>query len=229
MSRAVHDMFASIAGRYDLTNDVLCLGIHRLWNKTACDAARFQLGDRVLDLCTGTGAVAREAAARVGPRGVVFALDFVEQMLTLARDKPRTETTAPIHYLRADAGKLPVSDANVDAVTIAYGIRNVDDPVDCLTEIHRVLKPGGRVVVLEFGQPSSPLFGALFRFYSFHVMPWIGKLLTGNRAAYEYLPKTSAAFPSGVAFLELMRGAQFRDLAARPLFFGIAFIYSGTK
>jgi demethylmenaquinone methyltransferase/2-methoxy-6-polyprenyl-1,4-benzoquinol methylase len=128
----------------------------------------------------------------------------------------------------ADALALPFRSASFDVASIAFGIRNVDDPVRCLREMARVVRPGGRVVVLEFGQPRGP-FGALFRAYSRHAMPAIGGLLTGNRAAYEYLPRTAASFPAGEKFLALMDEAgAFSERAAWPLTFGTAFVYVAT-
>jgi demethylmenaquinone methyltransferase / 2-methoxy-6-polyprenyl-1,4-benzoquinol methylase len=123
---------------------------------------------------------------------------------------------------------LPFADDSFDVASIAFGIRNVDDPVKCLKEMARVVKPGGRVVVLEFGQPDG-FFGALFRFYSKTIMPAIGGLLTGNRTAYEYLPRTAAAFPSGEKFLALMEQAgSFREQVAHPMTFGTSYVYVGT-
>jgi demethylmenaquinone methyltransferase/2-methoxy-6-polyprenyl-1,4-benzoquinol methylase len=128
----------------------------------------------------------------------------------------------------ADALNLPYTSASFDVASIAFGIRNVDDPVRCLKELARVVKPGGRVVVLEFGQPSG-FFGALFRFYSKVIMPAVGGLITGNRKAYEYLPRTSAAFPCGDRFLSLMDEAGvYSERAARPLTFGTAWVYTGV-
>jgi demethylmenaquinone methyltransferase/2-methoxy-6-polyprenyl-1,4-benzoquinol methylase len=132
-----------------------------------------------------------------------------------------------IQFEVADAMALPYGDDRFDLATIAFGIRNVDDPVKCLSEMARVVKPGGKVVVLEFGQPVGP-FGAAFRAYSRFVMPTVGGFITGNRAAYEYLPRTSAAFPAGEKFLELMdRSGAFASRAAHALTFGTAYVYVG--
>jgi demethylmenaquinone methyltransferase/2-methoxy-6-polyprenyl-1,4-benzoquinol methylase len=145
-----------------------------------------------------------------------------------AAPKKAARAGLQVEFEVADALKLPYSGGSFDAATIAFGIRNVDDPVQCLKEMGRVVKPGGRVVVLEFGQPRG-LFGALFRSYSRSVMPWIGGLLTGNRAAYEYLPRTAAAFPSGDKFLALMdQSGAFRERRAVPLTFGTASVYVGV-
>src|SRR5262249_54237516 len=152
---------------------------------------------------------------------------FCREMLAEAPRKAQ-RLGLEVQFEVADALALPYPDAAFDASSIAFGIRNVDDPVKCLREMARVVKPGGRVVVLEFGQPGG-LFGALFRFYSRTVMPAIGALVTGQRAAYEYLPRTAAAFAAGDRFLGLMDEAGvFAARAAHPLTFGVAFAYVGT-
>ena len=230
MSKPVHDMFDSIAHRYDLANDVLSSGLHRSWRRTLLAKAGLQPGMRVLDLCTGTGEVARACAALVGPDGQVTGVDFVQAMLDLANRKPPLRANAaPIHYVQSDAATLPFQADTFNAALVAYGIRNVDDPVQTLTELHRVLQVGGRIAILEFGQPQNPIIATLFRLYSKYLMPRIGGLLTGNRAAYEYLPETSAAFPAGDTFLALMRDAGFRAPIYVPLLSGIAYVYVAEK
>ena len=221
MSAEVRKMFASIAGRYDAANDVLSLGIHKGWRKAAVRLSGAKPGDEVLDCATGTGDLALEFAARGCD---VLGTDFCAPMLGPARRK------APgLRFAVADAQQLPFADASFDVSSIAFGIRNVDDPVRCLREMARVVKPGGRVVVLEFGQPRGA-FGALFRAYSSTVMPAVGGFLTGNRAAYEYLPRTAAKFPAGDRFVELMDEAgSFETSSAHPLTFGTAFVYVGVR
>ncbi|MCA1825589.1 MAG: ubiquinone/menaquinone biosynthesis methyltransferase [Myxococcales bacterium] len=222
MSAEVRRMFASIAGRYDAANEVLSLGVHNGWRREAVRLARVGPGDRVLDCATGTGDLALQFH---NARSKVIGTDFCEEMLEPARRKAR----GAVEFAVADAMQLPFSTATFDVSSIAFGIRNVDDPVRCLREMARVVKSGGRVVVLEFGQPRGA-FGALFRAYSRGVMPIVGGLLTGNRAAYEYLPRTAARFPAGEKFLALMREADcFDSVAAHPLTFGTAFIYIGIR
>jgi demethylmenaquinone methyltransferase / 2-methoxy-6-polyprenyl-1,4-benzoquinol methylase len=225
MSKTVHDMFASIAPRYDLANDVLSLGIHRGWRKKAVSMLDICPGHRLLDLCCGTGAFARALAEKAGPKGSVTGIDFVEEMLAIARE----QSASNVEYVHGDAQRVNFPDESFDAVTIGFGVRNVDSPAQCLREIHRVLKPGRRAAVLEFGQITVPVLKQLYQFYSFAILPRIGGLLTGNRSAYEYLPETSAAFPAGEKFLAMMEVAGFKNVGATPLMFGLAYIYIGEK
>jgi demethylmenaquinone methyltransferase/2-methoxy-6-polyprenyl-1,4-benzoquinol methylase len=228
MSAEVRSMFASIAPRYDAANELLSLGVHKGWRRAAVRLSGAAPGQSVLDCATGTGDLALEFKRAVGPQGEVSGTDFCAEMLAPA---PAKAAKAGLHvdFAVADVLALPIPDARFDVASIAFGIRNVDDPVRCLREMCRVVKPGGRVVVLEFGQPRGP-FGALFRAYSRGVMPLVGGLLTGNRAAYEYLPRTAAKFPAGDQFLALMQEAGcFAGTAAHPLTFGTAFVYVGVK
>lgn len=227
MSTEVRQMFSSIATRYDVTNEVLSLGIHRLWRRAAVRHSGVKEGNRVLDCATGTGDLALAFKRKVGASGQVVGTDFCPEMLQSAPAKA-SEAGLVVDFQVADAMDLPFAEGSFDVASIAFGIRNVDDPVKCLKEMARVVKPGGRVVVLEFGQPQG-LFGALFRFYARVVMPAIGGLLTGNRAAYEYLPRTAAAFPSGERFLALMdQAGAFQERVAHPLTFGTSYVYVGT-
>jgi demethylmenaquinone methyltransferase/2-methoxy-6-polyprenyl-1,4-benzoquinol methylase len=220
MSAEVRQMFASIARRYDAANEVLSLGVHRGWRRAAVRLSGAGPGQRVVDCATGTGDLAREFA-RAGAS--VVATDFCPEMIAAGLRKVNG-----VRFAVADALALPCASGRFGVASIAFGIRNVDDPLRCLREMARVVKPGGRVVVLEFGQPRGA-FGALFRAYSRGVMPVVGGLLTGNRAAYEYLPRTAAAFPAGERFLELMREAGcFSRVEAHPLTFGTAFVYLGV-
>ncbi|WP_342374097.1 bifunctional demethylmenaquinone methyltransferase/2-methoxy-6-polyprenyl-1,4-benzoquinol methylase UbiE [Myxococcus stipitatus] len=226
MSTEVRQMFSSIATRYDVTNEVLSFGIHRLWRRTAVRLSRAKAGDSVLDCASGTGDLALAFKRKVGSTGHVLGTDFCPEMLESAPAKA-AKAGLQVDFQVADAMALPFEDNRFDVASIAFGIRNVDDPVKCLKEMGRVVKPGGRVVVLEFGQPEG-VFGALFRFYSKTVMPTIGGLLTGNRAAYEYLPRTSAAFPAGERFLSLMdQSGAYAERSAHPLTFGTANVYVG--
>ena len=226
MSTRVRQMFAAIAPRYDFANQVLSLGIHRIWRRIAVRESGVRPGQSVLDCATGTGDLAIAFKRAVGPTGRVVGTDFCAEMLALAPHKAE-RASLDIDFELADATALPYPDASFDVSSIAFGIRNVDEPMQCLRELARVTRPAGRVVVLEFGQPSG-VFGRLFRFYSRTLLPWAGGALTGERSAYEYLPRTAAAFPCGDRFLGMMRETRsFDELKSRPLTFGIAYVYVG--
>ena len=228
MSAQVRQMFAQIAPRYDLANEVLSLGIHRSWRRTAVRESGARSGQSVLDCATGTGDLALEFKRWVGAAGKVIGTDFCAEMLAIAPQKA-SKAGLDVRFEAADATSLPYPDESFDVAAIAFGIRNVDEPLRCLSEMARVTKRDGRVVVLEFGQPRG-VFGALFRFYSRRIMPWLGGLLTGERAAYEYLPRTAAIFPSGERFLSMMREAgAFTECYARPLTLGTAYVYVGKR
>ncbi len=234
MSREVQQMFSRIAGRYDLANDVLSMGIHRLWRKQAVKLSGVRAGARVLDLCTGTGDQSFILAKHVGSAGVVIGLDFVMPMLSIASHKQRTSADllangASISFVHGDAMRLPFDNSVFDVVTISFGIRNVGSAVGCLMEINRVLKPGGRLMVLEFGRPQVGSFNWIYSLYGKWLMPRLGGFVTKDRAAYEYLPKTAAVFPDGFDFLELMRLANFKCLQFRAFLTGVAFAYTGDR
>lgn len=227
MSTHVREMFSHIAPRYDLANEVLSLGVHRLWRRAAIRLSGAVPGSAVLDCATGTGDLAIAFKRAVGSQGHVIGTDFCPEMLATAPAKSR-RSGLEVQFEVADATALPYVARSFDIASIAFGIRNVDDPLTCLREMGRVTKAGGRVVVLEFGQPRG-LFGSMFRVYSRTVMPWIGGLLTGDRAAYRYLPRTAAAFPSGERFLSVMSEAGvFEHCTATPLTFGTAYVYVGV-
>lgn len=227
MSEQVHQMFTQIAPRYDATNDVLSLGVHRLWRRVAVKRSGVVAGDSVLDCATGTGDLALAFKRTVGPTGEVIGTDFNAGMLSFAPGKAK-EAGLDVKFEVADAMKLPYESSRFTVASISFGIRNVDDPKACVAELARVVKPGGRVVVLEFGQPKG-LFGMFFRFYARFVMPLLGQLLTGSRAAYEYLPRTMAAFPAGDRFVGMMQETgKYSSAKAHPLLFGLAYVYVGV-
>jgi demethylmenaquinone methyltransferase/2-methoxy-6-polyprenyl-1,4-benzoquinol methylase len=227
VSTQVRTLFASIARSYDRANQVLSLGLHHRWRTDAVRRSGAGRGDRVLDCATGTGDFALAFRRAVGPEGDVVGVDFCAEILALAPAKA-LRRRAPVRFQVADVLALPFPDGAFDVASIAFGIRNVDDPARGLSEMARVVRPGGRVVVLEFGQPRGALFGPAFRWYSRHVIPRVGGLLSGDRGAYEYLDRTAARFPSGESFVELLRGTgRFRSVAAHPLTGGVAFVYVG--
>lgn len=221
----IRSMFAAISSRYDRTNTVLSAGVHHLWRRKAVRAAGVKPGDRVLDCATGTGDLAIAFRKAAGPTGRVLGTDFVPEMLEIARTK-----ASDIDFEVADVTRLPYDDDSFDVASISFGIRNVNDPRKGIAELARVVKPGGRVIVLEFGQPQSRAFGRLYDLYTRHLLPRIGGVLTGDRAAYAYLQTSAGRFPCGEAFVQLMReAADFATIDVTPLTFGVAYLYRGIR
>lgn len=219
-------MFSKVAANYDKANSVLSVGIHHLWRKKLVRYSGAKAGDRVLDCATGTGDLAIEFKKNVAA-GEVIGTDFCKEMLEPAPAKAKA-LGLDIHFEQADVTQLQFSDRQFDISSISFGIRNVSDPVKALREMARVTKPGGRVMILEFGQVNIPVFGGLYNFYSQKVLPKIGGLVTGQGEAYEYLQKSSAAFPCREGFLKLMDESQaFSQREYISLTGGIAYIYKG--
>ena len=225
----VRAMFDAIAPRYDLLNSVLSARLHHRWRRVAAAETRLKPGDSALDICTGTADLAFELARLVGPAGQVIGSDFSAPMLELGERKREARHTEQLRLMLADAQNLPFDSHAFDAVTVAFGIRNVADRQRGLDEMARVTRPGGKVVVLEFNQPRQPLFAALYRWYSFHIMPRIGGIISGRKDAYEYLPSSVAVFPSREEIANEMRRAGLTDVRYRDLTLGIVVIHSGVK
>ncbi len=223
-------MFDAIAARYDLLNHVLSAGIDRRWRKRAIRSLGLTGCERLLDLCTGTADVALAAVqARPGARTVV-GIDFAGAMLRLGLDKVRRAgVERRILLARGDATRVPLGTASVDAVTIAFGIRNVEDPRAACAEIARVLTTGGRLAILEFAVPTLPGLRQAYLWYFHHVLPRIGALVSRHDAAYTYLPDSVSAFATPDEFMTILRQAGFRDVAAVPLSFGVVYLYTARK
>ena len=220
-------MFDEIAPRYDLLNHVLSAGIDRVWRRRAIRSLALTGRECVLDVCTGTGDVAIEA--RSGGAARVLGIDFSPAMLKLAAEKLRRKRLERnIAVVRGDASIVPVADRSVDAVTIAFGIRNVDDRDAACREMLRVLKPGGRLAILEFAMPTSPVFRHLYVSYFRHILPRIGRWISGHSTAYAYLPASVDAF-SPPAFMEMLRRCGFVDVRADPMTFGSVFLYTARR
>ena len=215
-------MFASIAPRYDLANRLLSLGLDQRWRAALVEALpSLSPGQRILDLCTGTGDVAL-ALGRAVPEGVsVHGSDFCEPMVALAPAK-RTVASRP-SFLVADAMQLPYPDGSFRALSVAFGLRNVENTPAALAEAARVLSPGGRLLVLEFSRPTLPVFSSLYRAYVFHLLPIIGGLLSGSRAAYDYLPASVWAWPTPDLLGAQMERHDLRVLR-QPAFLGGAVV-----
>jgi len=223
-------MFDAIAGRYDLLNTVLSGGVDRYWRHHAIASLKLTGRERLLDVCTGTADVALGAARKVNGAARVVGVDFSGAMLSHGLKKVQQVGLASrVQLIRGDAMNLPVATESVHAATIAFGIRNVQQPEVACQELVRVLRPGGRVAILEFGTPSSPLFGPIYQWYSQHVLPRIGRAVSRHDAAYSYLPESIGAFPFGDEFARVLSAAGFSRVQARPFMFGAVYLYTGQK
>lgn len=225
----VREMFDNIAPKYDLLNHTLSVNIDRIWRRRVVNEVRRAKPRRILDVATGTGDLAIALARRI--RDVqVMGVDLSEAMLAVARRKVEARgLDNRIVLERGDAEHLDVADASVDAATVAFGVRNFGDLAAGLRELARTIKPGGKVVILEFSRPRNRVFRALYEFYSYKILPRIGGLVSRDKQAYEYLPASVGEFPAPAVFLEMMEKAGFRNCRARSQSFGIAQIYIGER
>jgi demethylmenaquinone methyltransferase/2-methoxy-6-polyprenyl-1,4-benzoquinol methylase len=222
-------MFSAIAPRYDALNRLLSAGRDRAWRREAVRAARLPVNGRLLDVCTGTADVALEAA-RQCPGARIVGVDFSGPMIALGRQKVIGEGRGDRVALSvAPAEALPFAEEIFDAATVAFGLRNVPDRRQALVEMHRVLRPGGRVVVLEFTTPPGRLFRTLYLWYFHRVLPRIGGWISGHRTAYAYLPASVGEFPSPDGVVTWLRDAGFREVSYRLMTLGIVAIHVGMK
>jgi demethylmenaquinone methyltransferase/2-methoxy-6-polyprenyl-1,4-benzoquinol methylase len=224
-------MFDGIARRYDRLNHLLSAGLDRRWRRRAIRELKLAGRERVLDVCTGTADLAIEAAtSSSGCARDVIGVDFSSEMLRLARRKIQAAALASrIRLVRGDATRLPLPDWTADIVTVAFGIRNVVDPVEACRELHRVLVPGGQLAVLEFGAPRIPGIRTMYLWYFKYLLPLVGRAVSRHSDAYSYLPESVMNFPAGEAFAGLLRSAGFEDVRSQPLTFGIVWLYLATK
>jgi demethylmenaquinone methyltransferase / 2-methoxy-6-polyprenyl-1,4-benzoquinol methylase len=226
----VRGMFAAIAPRYDLTNTVISAGLHRRWKHEAAALARVFPGDRAVDVCCGTGDLMLLLARRVGPRGLVVGIDLSEEMLRVARHKTAAAGLgSSCRLVVGNAEALALPDERFDAATIGFGIRNTVHPEAVLREILRVLRPGGRLVVLEFGRPRGRLIRRLYDLYSFTLMPWLGRLISRHGDGYLYLPTSIRSWPDQQTFATLMAQAGFAPVEYRNLLAGVAALHVGVR
>jgi demethylmenaquinone methyltransferase/2-methoxy-6-polyprenyl-1,4-benzoquinol methylase len=228
--RRIAGMFDAIAERYDLLNHLLSAGIDRRWRRQAIRSLALRGGERVLDLCTGTADLAMAARRAVPSAARVIGMDFAAAMLRVGRDKIRQSGEGDhITLVRADATGIPLASESVDAITIAFGIRNVSDPSAACAEMHRVLRRGGRFAILEFAVPVQPVVRVVYLWYFNHLLPRIGRAISRHDAAYGYLPASVGAFASPGEFHGVLRRAGFADVTATRLTFGIVCLYAGRK
>jgi demethylmenaquinone methyltransferase/2-methoxy-6-polyprenyl-1,4-benzoquinol methylase len=219
-------MFDAIAPRYDLLNHLLSAGIDRRWRRRAIESLELTGRETLIDVCTGTADVALEAAGAARIIGV----DFAGEMLALGLRKVRAANRSrSILLVRADAMRIPARDRSADAATVAFGIRNVQRPEVACAEMSRVLRPGGRLAILEFGVPRIPGVSALYLWYFRRVLPLIGRAISGHTGAYSYLPASVGTFPPPDEFMTVLRGAGFAQVRAVPLTFGVVYLYTAVK
>ncbi len=219
-------MFDAIAPRYDLLNRLLSAGIDKRWRKRAIASLGLSGRETLIDVCTGTADVALEATGAAHVVGV----DFAGAMLTLGLRKVHAANQGRrIALIRGDAMRLPARDRSADAATVAFGIRNVQRPEVACAEMARVLRPGARLAILEFGVPRIPGVSSLYLWYFRRVLPLIGRMISGHTGAYSYLPASVGTFPPPAEFVTILRQAGFADVRAVPLTFGIVYLYTGVK
>jgi demethylmenaquinone methyltransferase / 2-methoxy-6-polyprenyl-1,4-benzoquinol methylase len=222
-------MFDAIAGRYDFLNHFLSVGLDTRWRARAVRELERAPRVRVLDLCTGTGDLAI-ATAQALPGARIVGVDFAGAMLHLAMEKVRRRTLGSrIALVRGDATAIPVADGWADAATIAFGIRNVSQPESALAELARVIKPGGSLVILEFGEPRIPGIRALYSWYFRVLLPRLGRAVSKHDSAYSYLPASVGTFPPPSEFAATISSHGFADVDAVPLTFGIVYLYTAKR
>jgi len=229
-SRRVRQVFESVAGRYDLMNDLMSFGVHRLWKRAALNRMRLRRGQSVLDLASGTGDLAALELARVGPSGEVVMSDINAAMLALGRDRMvDAGHVGNLHVVQADAEALPFPPMSFDVVSIAFGLRNVTDKARALEAITEVLKPGGRLVVLEFSKVVVPVLERLYDLYSFEVIPRLGKFVTGDEASYQYLVESIRRHPDQTTLKGMFEAAGLERCGFDNLNAGIVAVHYGDR
>lgn len=226
----VRGVFDSVASRYDLMNDLMSLGVHRLWKRFAVELSGVRAGQRVLDLASGTGDLAARLSALVGPDGLVVMSDINAAMLSLGRDRMLDAgRVGNVRYAQIDAEVLPFPADTFDCVTIGFGLRNVTRKEHALAEMRRVLRPGGRALVLEFSQPTVAPLKAAYDLYSFQLLPRLGRLVANDEASYRYLAESIRVHPDQATLKGMMEAAGFERCDVHNLSGGIVAVHRGFK
>jgi len=229
-TRRVRDVFDSVADRYDLMNDLMSAGAHRLWKRVTLALANLRPGQRALDLAGGSGDLAAGLARQVGARGLVVLADINASMLARGRDRLiDAGLTGSVQYVQANAERLPFPDGCFDCITIGFGLRNVTDKAAALASMHRALRPGGQLLVLEFSRPTLPGLAPLYDAYSFRVLPLLGRLVSGDEASYRYLAESIRMHPDQEQLLAMMRAAGLEGCRYHNLSGGIVAVHRGYK
>ena len=226
----VREVFDSVAAQYDLMNDLMSGGLHRLWKRFTIELSAVRSGQTVLDIAGGTGDLAAKFSKLVGADGKVILADINAAMLSVGRDRLIDKgALSNINEVQADAQFLPFDDNSIDCIAIAFGLRNVTDKAKALRSMHRVLKPGGRVLVLEFSKPTSPLLSKVYDAYSFSALPAMGKLITDDADSYRYLAESIRKHPDQESLLEMVEDAGFVDCRYHNMTGGIVAVHRGIK
>ena len=223
----VHTVFDSVASRYDAMNDFMSLGTHRVLKRVVVESAALRQGNAVLDAAGGTGDIARLLTQAVGPSGTVTCFDINSAMLREGRDRSIDAGCMDIEFVLADAQQLPFQDAQFDAVTIGFGLRNVADQPRAIAEFRRVLRPGGRLVVLDFSKPNNPVIRAAFGMFS-RTWPLVGNIVVGTPRPYQYLVESIETHPTQEVLALMLRDCGFNDVRYDNLLGGIAALHWGT-
>jgi demethylmenaquinone methyltransferase/2-methoxy-6-polyprenyl-1,4-benzoquinol methylase len=226
-ARRVRGIFDAVADKYDLMNDLMSFGLHRLWKAYTAAVAQVRQGDRVLDIAAGTGDLTRAFAHRVGPRGLVLHTDINEAMLRRGRERLIDEGLLMPSVL-ADAQALPLPDACMDVVSVAFGLRNMTDKAAALGEMGRVLKPGGRLLVLEFSKVAAPL-APVYDWYSFNVLPRLGRWIANDAASYRYLAESIRMHPDQAGLKAMIKAAGFGHVDVHDLAAGVVALHVGVR
>jgi demethylmenaquinone methyltransferase / 2-methoxy-6-polyprenyl-1,4-benzoquinol methylase len=226
-ARRVRGVFDSVAQRYDLMNDLMSMGMHRVWKHYTVSVANVREGDRVLDIAGGTGDLARAFARKAGPRGTVVHTDINEAMLRTGRDRLMDEGLA-LPTITCDAEKLPFASGSFDLVSVAFGLRNMTHKDVALTEMCRVLRPGGRLLVLEFSKVAAPL-AKPYEWYSFNILPKIGKWVAKDEESYRYLAESIRMHPDQQTLKALMQASGFGHVDVHNLSAGVVALHAGIK
>lgn len=226
----VADVFHSVAAKYDVMNDVMSMGVHRLWKRYTIDCSGVKSGQRVLDLAGGTGDLAAKFSRIVGEKGQVVLADINHSMLKVGKEKlTNMGIIGNIDYVQANAEELPFPDNHFDLITIAFGLRNVTDKSAALASMFRVLKPGGRLLVLEFSKPSSEALSKVYDAYSFHVLPRMGQLVANDAESYRYLAESIRMHPDQDTLEGMMQEVGFEQTSYHNLTGGIVALHRGFK
>jgi demethylmenaquinone methyltransferase/2-methoxy-6-polyprenyl-1,4-benzoquinol methylase len=226
----VADVFHSVAAKYDVMNDLMSFGVHRLWKRFTIDMSGVRPGNKILDLAGGTGDLTKKFSKIVGPAGKVVLADINSSMLEVGRERLTNEGyVGNIEYVQANAQYLPFEDNTFDIITIAFGLRNVTDKDEALRSMFRVLKPGGRLLVLEFSHTNNPLLQKAYDLYSFTALPFMGKLVTNDAESYKYLAESIRMHPDQETLKGMMENAGFNRVSYHNMTGGMVALHRGIK